>query len=262
MNELRADSITVRFGGLTALADASIEVPSGNIVGLIGPNGAGKTTMFDVISGFTAPSRGRVSFGGRDITRASPTRRARMRIGRTFQKLELFGRLTVNDNLLVASETGAHLGLATDLLQLPGRHREERRAGERVDAILDLLDLRWARDRRAADLPVGTARIVELGRALCIDPVVLLLDEPSSGLDSAETSAFGALLQRINEERNIGILLVEHDMDLVLDVCRHITVLDFGRVIATGTPKDIVNDPAVRTAYLGEEEHAVAAPRS
>jgi ABC-type branched-subunit amino acid transport system ATPase component len=262
MSDLRAETITVRFGGLTALSEASIEVPAGEIVGLIGPNGAGKTTLFDVISGFTAPTRGRVSFGGRDITRASPTRRARMRIGRTFQKLELFGRLSVNDNLLVAAETGARLGLATDLLQLPGRHREERRAGERVDAILDLLDLRWARERRAADLPVGTARIVELGRALCTDPVVLLLDEPSSGLDSSETTAFGELLRRINEERGVGILLVEHDMDLVLDVSRHVTVLDFGRVIAGGTPDEIVRDPAVRTAYLGEEADAAAAARS
>jgi ABC-type branched-subunit amino acid transport system ATPase component len=261
VNDLSADSVTVRFGGLTALSDASIDVPQGDIVGLIGPNGAGKTTLFDVISGFTLPNHGRVRFGGKDITHASPTRRARMRIGRTFQKLELFGRLTVRDNLLVAAETGARLWLASDLLHLPGRHREERRAGERVDAILDLLDLRWARDRRAADLPVGTARIVELGRALCIDPVILLLDEPSSGLDSGETSAFGDLLRRINEERGVGILLVEHDMDLVLDVCRHITVLDFGRVIAAGAPGEIVDDPAVRQAYLGEDADAAAAAR-
>jgi ABC-type branched-subunit amino acid transport system ATPase component len=261
MSALRADDITVRFGGLAALVAVSIEVPSGDFVGLIGPNGAGKTTLFNVISGFTIPAQGRVWFAGHDVTKSPASARARLRIGRTFQKLELFGRMTVFDNLLVAAEAASRrLRLATDLLHLPARHREERRAAAVAAEVVAMLDLEWVRDRRAADLPVGTARIVELARALCADPTLLLLDEPSSGLDSPETAAFGALLRRINGERGIGILLVEHDMDLVMDVCRRIYVLDFGRLIAAGSAKDIASDAAVRAAYLGEEDDEAAAP--
>jgi ABC-type branched-subunit amino acid transport system ATPase component len=258
---LRAVDITVRFGGLLAVNEASIDVSPGGFVGLIGPNGAGKTTLFNAISGFVEATAGRVFFDDRDITAASPTARAKLGIGRTFQKLELFGRMSVFDNLLVAAESAAsRLDLVSDLLNLPRRRSEERRCAEIVDDVLDLVDLRWARDRRAADLPIGTARIVELGRALAANPKVLLLDEPSSGLDTTETRAFGELLARINRERGIGVLLVEHDMDLVMQVCHHITVLDFGRVIATGSPAEIVRDPAVRSAYLGEEEDATSAP--
>ncbi|MCA1833416.1 MAG: ABC transporter ATP-binding protein [Actinomycetota bacterium] len=262
MSELRAESVTVRFGGLTALSDVSIDVPSGGFVGLIGPNGAGKTTLFNVISGFILPWRGRITFDGQDVTRASASKRAAMRIGRTFQKLELFGRMTVLENMLVAAEAGAkRLGLMTDLLHLPGRHRAERRSAGIAEQVIADLNLGWARDRRTADLPVGSARIVELGRALCTNPALLLLDEPSSGLDSGETEGFGALLRRINEERGVGILLVEHDMDLVMDVCKKIHVLDFGRVIATGTTKEIAANAAVRAAYLGEEaDEAPASP--
>jgi ABC-type branched-subunit amino acid transport system ATPase component len=264
MIELRADGVQVRFGGLVAVDDATVRVPEGGFVGLIGPNGAGKTTLFNAICGFLMPARGRITFGGNDITKLSPTRRAKLGIGRTFQKLELFHRMSLFDNLLVAAESGAsRLDLASDLLHLPRRTREEHRCAEIAEGVMKELDLEWARDRRASDLPVGTARILELGRALCTNPKVLLLDEPSSGLDSAETKAFGRLLQRINGDRGVGILLVEHDMDLVMDVCREISVLDFGRMIAHGPPRDIAADQAVRTAYLGEEEDdAPAAPAS
>jgi branched-chain amino acid transport system ATP-binding protein len=262
MSTLLADKITVRFGGLLAVDDATIEVPDNGFVGLIGPHGAGKTTMFNAICGFLTPTQGRISLDDKDLTRATPTQRAKAGIGRTFQKLELFHRITLFDNLLVAAEAGAsRLDIASDLLHLPRRPREERRCAEIATKVMHELGLEWAAERRASDLPVGTARILELGRALCINPKVLLLDEPSSGLDSAETRAFGRMLQQISSERGISILLVEHDMDLVMEVCKQIYVLDFGRLIASGTPKEIAADPSVRNAYLGEEEDdATAAP--
>ncbi len=261
MSVLRADGVRVRFGGLIAVDEVTVDVPDGGFVGLIGPNGAGKTTLFNAICGFETPSHGRIRLGDRDVTRLSPSRRARMGIGRTFQKLELFSRMSVFDNLMVAAEAAAsRLDLASDILHLPRRAKEERRCAELAERVLIGLDLEWARDHRASDLPIGTARILELGRALAADPKALLLDEPSSGLDSTETRGFGRLLRRINEERGIAILLVEHDMDLVMEVCKEIYVLDFGRMIAHGTPKEIAGDPAVRTAYLGEEDDASAAP--
>jgi ABC-type branched-subunit amino acid transport system ATPase component len=255
MSALNVDSVTVRFGGLLAVDDAKLEVSEGGLVGLIGPNGAGKTTLFNAICGFVAPSRGTIKIDGRDITGMSPTRRARLGIGRTFQKLELFHRMSVFDNLLTAAEAhSSRLDVASDLLHLPRRVKEERRCAELARAVMEELDLGAVADRPASDLPVGTARILELARALCTEPTMLLLDEPSSGLDTRETRAFGRLLQKINTERKVSILLVEHDMDLVMEVCRDIYVLDFGRLIAHGGPKDIAADPAVRSAYLGEED--------
>ena len=255
MSTLRAENVTVRFGGLLAVDEATLEVSDGGFVGLIGPNGAGKTTLFNAICGFIPPSRGRIRFDDKDLGRLSPSRRAKLGIGRTFQKLELFHRMSVFDNLMTAAEAHAsRLDLASDLLHLPRRAKEERRCAEIARGVMDELDLSWAAERLASDLPVGTARILELGRALCTDPKVMLLDEPSSGLDTRETQAFGRLLQRISDERRIGILLVEHDMDLVMEVCRLIYVLDFGRMIANGTPNEIASDPVVRNAYLGEED--------
>ncbi len=261
MSILSATGIMVRFGGLVAVADATLAVPEKGLTGLIGPNGAGKTTLFNAISGFIAPTRGTLSFAGRDVTKMSPSRRAKLGIGRTFQKLELFARMSVFDNLMVAAEAAAsRLDVASDILHLPRRAKEERRCATIAEKVLRELGLEWARDNRASDLPVGTARTLELARALCTDPKLLLLDEPSSGLDTSETRQFGKLLQRINGEREVAILLVEHDMDLVMEVCKEIYVLDFGRLIAHGTPKEIAGDPTVRTAYLGEEGDEAATP--
>ena len=255
MSTLLAESVTIRFGGLTAVDDATIEVPDGGFIGLIGPNGAGKTTLFNAIGGFITPTRGRVLFQEREITSMPASARARLGIGRTFQKLELFHRMTVLDNLLVAAESAeSKLDIASDLLHLPRRPREEKRCEDIARKVMDELDLTWAADRRSADLPVGTGRMLELGRALCTNPKILLLDEPSSGLDTNETRAFGQTLQRINADHGVGILLVEHDMDLVMEVCRQIYVLDFGRMIAHGTPVEVAAEPAVRSAYLGEED--------
>ena len=261
MKTLEAAGVTVRFGGLLAVDEATIAVPEGGFVGLIGPNGAGKTTLFNAISGFITPTRGAIRFMGRDVTDYGASKRAKLGIGRTFQKLELFSRMSVFDNLLVAAESAAsRLDVASDILHLPRRAKEEKRCAAIAEQIMDEVGLTPVRDQRASDLPVGTARTLELARALCTDPKLLLLDEPSSGLDTSETRQFGKLLRRINDDRGTAILIVEHDMDLVMEVCKEIYVLDFGRMIAHGTPKEVAGNTAVRTAYLGEEDDAAAAP--
>jgi branched-chain amino acid transport system ATP-binding protein len=241
---LAARGICVHFGGLAALNEVSVSVAPGRIVGLIGPNGAGKTTMFNTLTGLQDASRGTVSYGGRDISRWPPHRRGRAGIARTFQRLALFNRLTVHDNL-VASWESSHRG------GVLGRGRSLRR--QRVRDVMDLLDLWPVADRLAGELSTGQGRMVELGRALCTDPRVLLLDEPGSGLDARETAAFSGVLRTVvaGPDRP-AVLLVEHDMALVMDVCSHLTVLDFGSVIATGTRAEIRGNPDVRAAYLGE----------
>ena len=241
---LVANDISVRFGGLSALDGVSLAVPRGQIVGLIGPNGAGKTTMFNVLTGLQEVTKGRVAFGGEDISRWAPHRRGRAGLARTFQRLALFTRMTVHDNL-VASWESSHRG------GVLGRGRDQRR--RRVDDVLDLLGLWPLADRLAGELSTGQGRMVELGRALCTDPRVLLLDEPGSGLDAAETAAFSSILRTVTSgDDPPAVLLVEHDMALVMDVCCELTVLDFGRVIATGRPDEIRTNDLVRAAYLGD----------
>ena len=252
---LSADGVCVRFGGLHALTEVSLHVPAGRIVGLIGPNGAGKTTMFNVLTGLQATRSGRVSLHGVDITGWAPHRRGRAGIARTFQRLALFTRMTVRDNL-VASWESSHRGGVLGVGRTQCRHR--------VDAVIDLLGLGRVAPRLAGELSTGQGRMVELGRALCTDPSVLLLDEPGSGLDARETAEFSAVLRTVvsgNAFAATGlaemkpppaILLVEHDMALVMDVCSELTVLDFGKVIARGTPEDIRADETVRAAYLGD----------
>jgi branched-chain amino acid transport system ATP-binding protein len=246
---LVANAISVRFGGLDALANVSLAVPAGQIVGLIGPNGAGKTTMFNVLMGLQPTAHGQVSYMGQDISRWPAHRRGRAGMARTFQRLALFTRLTVHDNLVAAWESSHPGGVL-------GRGRGRRR--QRVQEIMDLLDLWPLADRPAGELSTGQGRMVELGRALCTDPHLLLLDEPGSGLDAAETAAFSAVLRTViagtvaGSPAHPGILLVEHDMALVMDVCAALTVLDFGQVIAQGTPAEIRANDLVRAAYLGD----------
>ncbi|GAC1314324.1 MAG: ABC transporter ATP-binding protein [Acidimicrobiales bacterium] len=238
---LEIEQVSVRFGGHLALAEVDLHAPDGRITGLIGPNGAGKTTLFNVITGTQAPDGGRVLLDGADITRLAPFKRARLGLARTFQRLELFGLLTVRENIEVAADI---------------RRTWDRRAsgGERpaeiADRLLREIGLDAVADVRADALPTGQARLVELGRALATRPRMLLLDEPASGQDESETARFAALLRRL-AAAGIGILLVEHDMSLVMDVCETINVLDFGTLLATGPPADVRADPAVLTAYLG-----------
>jgi branched-chain amino acid transport system ATP-binding protein len=213
-------------------------VDPGHVTGLIGPNGAGKTTLFNVITGLQAPTAGRVVLDGADITRTKPHRRARRGIARTFQRLEAFGSLTARDNVLVA-------------LEMRRRWWPERYPpGALADELLEQIGITGIADAKVEALPTGSARLVEVARALAVAPKVLLLDEPSSGLDDRETRALGRLLVRLAGD-GLAILLVEHDMGFVMDTCVHIDVLDFGRVIARGAPAEIQADAAVQQAYLG-----------
>lgn len=236
---LEALEVTVRFGGVTAVDDASLSAEAGTITGLIGPNGAGKTTLFNVITGLQPPTRGRVRFRDQDVTRSSPNARAKAGMGRTFQRLEAFGSLTVRENILVAREI--HGGVRSWFTG----HRDRV-----ADELIERVGIGEYAHQRADSVPTGVARLLEMARALAIEPRLLLLDEPSSGLDEGETRAFGDLLVELARD-GCAVLMVEHDMDLVMRVCDVIHVLEFGRVIASGTPAQIRGDRRVQAAYLG-----------
>ncbi|MBV9664150.1 MAG: ABC transporter ATP-binding protein [Actinobacteria bacterium] len=235
---LDVEGVTVNFGGLRALDDVDLDVAAGSVTGLIGPNGAGKTTMFNVICGFQTTSTGCVRLEGRDMAGVRPHQRTRLGVARTFQRLEVFGSLSVRENVLVAAEV----------------HRQWDKTGdppqEVADALIDRIGLRAVAKRRVDAMPTGIARLVELARALASQPKVLLLDEPSSGLDEHESDEFAALLPELAAE-GLGILLVEHDVELVMKVCARIHVLDFGSILAVGTPAEIQRNKTVQAAYLG-----------
>jgi branched-chain amino acid transport system ATP-binding protein len=245
---LEVNGVTVRFGGITAVDQASLQVEPGTITGLIGPNGAGKTTLFNVITGLQPRTSGRVRFLDRDISGATVNRRAKLGMARTFQRLEAFGSLTVRENVQAAREI--HAGWRTWL-----RWRRD----PKVDELIETVGLERYAQQRADSVPTGVARLLEMARALAIEPRLLLLDEPSSGLDESETEAFGVLLQRLAREGR-AVLMVEHDMDLVMGVCDRIYVLEFGKVIACGTPAEIRADRSVQAAYLGFTDDAEAVP--
>ncbi|HVN50940.1 MAG TPA: ABC transporter ATP-binding protein [Acidimicrobiales bacterium] len=239
MPDFEVVGVTVRFGGNLALTDVSLSARGGQVVGLIGPNGAGKTTLFNVITGLQASTEGRVELDGVDLTKLSPTKRARQGLARTFQRLELFTMLSVRENVAVAAEV----------------HRRWARAkvdiDAQVDAILERVGLGSVADTRVTALPTGQGRLVELARALACEPKVLLLDEPASGQDDAETERFAVLLRELAAQ-DMAVVLVEHDMRLVMDVCDVINVLNYGQVLAVGTPEEIRAHAAVREAYLGQ----------
>jgi ABC-type branched-subunit amino acid transport system ATPase component len=245
--------VVVRFGGLVALDGVSVEAPPGRITGLIGPNGAGKTTMFNVCCGFQAADEGTVVVDGVDVTKESPARRARLGIGRTFQRMELFRSLTVRENVEVAAES-LHIGddPLTQLGLVSGGRRVRAMVAATVDDLLAATGLESVADRLAGEVSTGQGRLVELARALARQPRILLLDEPSSGLDVAESAAFGDLLADLVRSRGIGILMIEHDMSLVLNICNWIQVLDFGRPLMAGTPDEVRASEEVRSAYLGQ----------
>ncbi len=243
---LDVEGAEVRFGGLHALRGADLRVAPGAVTGLIGPNGAGKTTMFNVISGLQPLTSGAVRLEGRDLKGVRPHRRARLGLARTFQRLEVFGSLTVAENVLAAAE----------IRRRWARDRSDPRAT--TAAVLRLVGLASVAGLPADTLPTGQARLLELARALATRPRVLLLDEPSSGLDESETDELGDLLGKL-ADAGMGVLLVEHDMELVMRVCHRISVLDFGSILAEGTPEEIRADERVRAAYLGTEDDPEAA---
>jgi len=252
---IEARNVTVRFGGLVALNDVSLSVAPASIVGLVGPNGAGKTTLFGVLSGLLHPQGGEVFLAGKKVTGASPSKRSRLGLARTFQQLELFMGLTVREHVVLGYRVrNQRKRLWTDLLTAGALHRESDDEKERVDHLIELLGLTGVANTGASVLPLGTARRVEVARALATGPSIVLLDEPSSGLDGHETSQLGAALRTVVEEEHVSLLLVEHDVAMVLGLSSEVAVLDFGVRIAYGTPDDIRGDSMVRAAYLGDDE--------
>jgi branched-chain amino acid transport system ATP-binding protein len=235
---LAAEGVTVRFGGNVALDRVDFAAESGRITGLIGPNGAGKTTLFNVMTGLLPSTSGRVTLDGHDVTRLSPTRRARRGLGRTFQRLELFGHLSVRENVRVAADFRR------------GWSRDGRDPAAATEEVLERLGLVAVAGARVGDLPTGLCRQVELARALAIRPRVLLLDEPASGQNESETAQLAATLQALRAD-GLAVVLVEHDLRLVMEVCDVLHVLDLGKVIAVGPPEQVQAQPAVRAAYIG-----------
>ena len=245
---LETRSLTVRYGGLAANSDIDLAVEEGTLVGLIGPNGAGKTTFIDAITGFTSVSSGTVIFDGVDVAHLAPARRAHLGMARTFQSLELFEDLTVRDNLLVAAERPRWYAVVVDLLRVRGGKSAH---ADSVDGALDVLGLAPIADALPSDLSHGQRKLVGLARALAMRPKLLLLDEPAAGLDTTESQVLGGHLRSFLDN-GTTVFLIDHDMGLVLNVCDFIHVLDFGKIIATGTPNEIRKNPAVVTAYLGQ----------
>ena len=251
---LECVGVTVRFGGLVAVREVSLKLPPASIVGLVGPNGAGKSTLFAVLSGLLRPTSGRVLLDGEDITDTRPQVRAAQGLARTFQHPELFVGMSIRDHLVIAYRAKHAKGrILSDVFTMGSLRPAPKAETEAIDELIELLGLAGIAHRSAVGLPLGVARLVELGRALAASPRVLLLDEPSSGLDSAETQRFEAVLRRVAQERDISVLLVEHDVELVMRLCSRVNVLDFGALLASGTPAEVRGNPAVRAAYLGQE---------
>jgi branched-chain amino acid transport system ATP-binding protein len=251
---LSVTEISVTFGGITALDDVSLEVSSGEVLGVIGPNGAGKTTLFNVICGFIEADAGRLSWRGETLTGIRPHRLAGLGITRTLQGVGLFPRMTVLENVMVGAQRFRSTGLAGALLGLPRSDREERSLRDRALATLERVDCARFADRLPATLPYAVQKRVALGRALVSEPELLLLDEPAGGLDAGELSELTETIRSLGS--SIAVMLVDHHMDLVTSVCDRVVVLDFGRVIASGVPPEVRQNPRVLEAYLGRDADA------
>jgi branched-chain amino acid transport system ATP-binding protein len=248
-----ADDLAIRFGGIRAVDAVSFEVEQGEVFSIIGPNGAGKTTIFNLISRIYQPSNGRLVFQDQDITNIAPYRIAGLGIARTFQNIELFANATLLQNLLIGRHCHSTVGVLEQLAFLPSVRREELRHREKVEEVIAFLGLERYRDTLIANLPYGVRKVVELGRALCIEPKLLLLDEPSSGLNVEETEGMGFWIEDIKKDLGITVIMVEHDMNLVRMVSDRVMALNYGRVIALGTPAQVQNHPEVVRAYIGGE---------
>jgi branched-chain amino acid transport system ATP-binding protein len=253
---LSVRGVSVSFAGIRALDGVSLDITKGEVLGIIGPNGAGKTTLFNVICGFVKPDAGTLTWRGETLGRLRPDRLAGLGIARTLQGVGLFARLTVLENVMVGAQRFRRAGVASALIALPRSDRDERALRERAEAALARLGCEGMGDRLPGTLPYAVQKRVALARALVSEPELLLLDEPAGGLDASELSDLAKLIDSLGQE--IAVMLVDHHMDLVTSVCDRVVVLDFGRVIASGAPPQIRNDPRVLDAYLGE---AAEAPR-
>jgi branched-chain amino acid transport system ATP-binding protein len=253
MTFFAADDISIRFGGIRAVDAVSFEVRRGEVFSIIGPNGAGKTTIFNLISRIYRPTSGRLILEDQDITEMPAHRIASLGIARTFQNIELFPQATLLQNLLIGRHCHAHTGILEQLLFLPTARRDELAHREKVEDVIAFLSLERYRDTLIANLPYGVRKVVELGRALCIEPKLLLLDEPSSGLNVEETEGMGFWIEDIKKDLGITVIMVEHDMNLVRQVSDRVMALNYGKVIALGTPQEVQTHPEVVRAYIGGE---------
>ena len=253
MSLFQAQEISIRFGGIRAVDAVSFDVEPGEVFSIIGPNGAGKTTIFNLISRIYQPTAGRLMFDGKDITTTPAHRIARLGIARTFQNIELFTNATLLQNLLIGRHCHAQASFLAQLGFLPSARRQEITHREKVEDIIAFLDLERYRDTLIANLPYGVRKVVELGRALCTEPRLLLLDEPSSGLNLEETEVMGFWIEDIKKDLGITVIMVEHDMNLVRQVSDRVMALNYGRTMALGTPAEVQNHPEVIRAYIGSD---------
>ncbi len=250
---LEIKSLTKVFGGLTALSGVNIEVGEGELIGLIGPNGAGKTTVFNLLTGVYSPSAGEILLNGRPLNGLKPYQITRRGIARTFQNIRLFNELSVLDNVRIAYHRHVKSSMLASVLRLPGFSREERELKAKALELLEIFHLTGRKDQLARNLSYGEQRRLEIVRALATGPQILLLDEPAAGMNPQETNKLVQLIRWIRERFGLTIILIEHDMGLVMQLCERIYVLDYGLVIAEGAPEAIKRDPRVIQAYLGEE---------
>jgi branched-chain amino acid transport system ATP-binding protein len=254
---LVADGVSKVFGGLVAVNDVSFALPRRSIVSIIGPNGAGKTTFFNMLTGLYKPSVGRIAFDGRDVTRTRPDLITKLGVARTFQNIRLFGTMSALENVLVGQHSRMKAGLFGSVIRTPGVRREEREAREKAREMLEFSGLRSSvHEQLAINLSYGDQRRVEIARALASDPALLLLDEPTAGMNPNESARLTEFMERLRDERGISILLIEHDMKVIMGVSEHITVLDHGEKIAEGVPEQIRSNERVIEAYLGKQEDA------
>ncbi|MBI0537264.1 ABC transporter ATP-binding protein [Roseomonas sp. KE2513] len=254
---LRADSVSLRFGGIRALTEVSFTVQRGEIFSIIGPNGAGKTSMVNCVSGRYRPSEGQILFDGNDITRLRPNRRAALGLGRTFQNLALFGHMSVLENIMVGRHHLLRSGFLSGMAYwLGGAQQEELRHRREVEEIIDFLQIQHIRKAQAGTLSYGLRKRVELARAVALRPKLILLDEPMAGMNLEEKEDMARTILDLNEEWGMTILMIEHDMGVVMDISHRVMVLDFGRKLTEGRPDEVMAHPDVRRAYLGEADEA------